>query len=172
VKTGICIAALFLATACGGGGGSTSNLSTSSFVVGPPAVPQIAESVTASANIRAGLNGVRAAEGNGARPLTYDSRLGVAARRHANDMAANRFFDHEGSDGSSGGDRISDAGYNWIAWGENIAVGQQNESIVLQDWVDSPGHQRNNVNVRFENFALARADSPQGRYWVLVFGAE
>ncbi|EBA13873.1 hypothetical protein RCCS2_08289 [Roseobacter sp. CCS2] len=140
----------------------------------PPApssnTPSIATSGSPSNTFAGMLNGVRA--DNGAESVSYDARLGTAARRHANDMAANNFFSHTGSDGSSGGDRITDAGYNWRTWGENIARGQQDERAVLNAWVNSPGHQRNNVNPRFEDFALAKADSNRGPYWVLLLAAE
>ncbi|MEJ8562597.1 CAP domain-containing protein [Yoonia sp. GPGPB17] len=183
MKIVVSIAALCFVTACGGGGGSSSNPSVSSAgsMSGPgvssaaPAapttnIPQVAVSDTPSSTFAGMLNGVRAR--NGAGSVSYDSRLGAAARRHADDMAANNFFSHTGSDGSSGGDRITDAGYNWRTWGENIARGQQSESSVLNAWVNSPGHQANNVNPRFEDFALAKANSNRGPYWVLVLAAE
>ena len=40
-------------------------------------------------------------------PLTIDMRLMEAARRHNTDMAANDFFSHTGSDGSSPGMAVS-----------------------------------------------------------------
>lgn len=116
------------------------------------------------------LNGVRSGAGAGA--LTYDSRLGVAANRHANDMAANNFFSHTGSDGSTVGQRVTDAGYQWNRVGENIARGQVDEQAVLDAWMNSSGHRANNLDPRFEDFALAKADSARGPYWVLVLARE
>ena len=116
------------------------------------------------------LNGVRSVYGSA--PVTYDMRLGVAARRHADDMLANDFFDHKGSDGSTVETRVRDADYNWTAVGENIAKGYADEEAVLKGWVNSPDHQRNNVNPSFEDFALARAGTGSNSYWVLVLAAE
>jgi uncharacterized protein YkwD len=116
------------------------------------------------------LNNVRAS--NGAGSVTFDARLGRAAQGHANDMLANDFFSHTGSDGSSVGDRVRREGYNWRTVGENIARGQPDEEAVLNAWVNSPGHQANNVNPNFEDFALAKAGSGSKQYWVLVLATE
>ena len=170
MKIVLSVVALCFVAACGGAGGGGSNLSTSPGSTPIADLPQVAVSTAPSRTFEGMLNGVRSR--NGAGPVSYDSRLGEAARRHANDMAANNFFSHTGSDGTSAGDRITDTGYRWSTWGENIARGQSSESNVLTAWVNSPGHQRNNVNPRFEDFALAKASSGRGPYWVLVFAAE
>lgn len=166
MKHGLSILAACLLAACSSGGGtstSTMNAPTSTAPVSTPTAPVD--------NSFAGmLNNVRA--NNGAGPVTYDSRLGTAAQNHANDMLANNYFSHTGLNGSTPGDRISDAGYNWRTYGENIARGQQSEADVLQAWVNSPGHQANNVNPNFEDFALAKAGSGSNKYWVLVLATE
>jgi len=164
IKQTLCVLAVSLAAGCMGGGSSSSGGGAS-----------VQASLDAMANspdpsFAGMLNNVRSV--NGAAPVTYDARLGAAAQGHANDMLANNFFSHTGSNGSSAGDRITAAGYNWRTYGENIARGQQSEAAVLNAWVNSPGHQRNNVNPNFEDFALARAGSGSQLYWVLVFGAE
>lgn len=56
--------------------------------------------------------------------LLADDRLRSAAYGHAEDMAANDFFDHTGSGGSTIGTRATAAGYQWTSLGENIAAGQ------------------------------------------------
>lgn len=48
---------------------------------------------------------------NGFTVLQHDSHLQAASNRHADDMAANGFFSHNGSDGSTYQDRALDAGY-------------------------------------------------------------
>lgn len=174
MKRAFAIAALCLATACGGAGGSMTSLSTSSSSASAPIpiadLPQVAVSAAPSQTFSSMLNGVRSGAGAGA--LTYDSRLGVAANRHANDMAANNFFSHTGSDGSTVGQRVTDAGYQWNRVGENIARGQVDEQAVLDAWMNSSGHRANNLDPRFEDFALAKADSARGPYWVLVLARE
>lgn len=79
---------------------------------------------------------------------------------------------HTGSDGSNAGERIIRQGYNPRTWGENVARGYQTEESVLQGWVNSHGHQANNINPNFEDFGLAKAGSGSQLYWALVLAAE
>jgi streptogramin lyase/uncharacterized protein YkwD len=55
-------------------------------------------------------------------PLAPNAELLTAIRGHLQDMIKNQFFGHTGSDGSDPGKRISDAGYPFTTWGENLAV--------------------------------------------------
>jgi len=56
-------------------------------------------------------------------PLAFNEKLIAAARRHSNDMAQHDFQGHDGSDGSSFVDRLSDAGYTgWTKAGENVSA--------------------------------------------------
>ena len=87
-------------------------------------------------------------------------------------MLENNYFSHTGLNGSSPGQRISAEGYNWQTYGENIAKGQTSESQVLNAWVNSPGHQANNVNPNFEDFGLGKAGSGSSSHWVLVLAKE
>lgn len=116
------------------------------------------------------LNDVRLT--NGAGNVAFDARLANAAQGHADDMRANNYFSHTGLNGSSPGDRITAAGYNWRTYGENIARGQQSEEAVMTAWTNSPGHHANNINPNFEDFALAKAGSGSNTYWVLVLASE
>ncbi|MCU7929383.1 MAG: hypothetical protein KZQ90_01165 [Candidatus Thiodiazotropha sp. (ex Codakia rugifera)] len=59
--------------------------------------------------------------------LQQNDRLRTAALGHSQSMTDNNFFSHttlSGSNGATFSDRITDAGYNWNAAGENIAGGQ------------------------------------------------
>jgi len=116
------------------------------------------------------INGVRTAAG--APVLAYNAQLDQAAQVHANDMLANGFLGHTGSDNSSVGDRATAAGYNWTAIGENVAQGQQNENAALVAWQNSAGHRANNENPIFEDFGLARAGSGADIRWALVLGRQ
>ncbi len=155
------ILAIGFLAACGGGGGS-----------GASATARSLEAISNAPDPSFGsmLNSVRAA--NGSAPVIYDSRLGAAAQRHADDMLSGRFLSHTGSDGSNVGTRVSDAGYDWQRVGENIGRGQQNEAAILEAWVNSSGHQANNIDPRFEDFALAKAGTGSQQYWVLVLATE
>ena len=107
-----------------------------------------------------------------AAPLQWSCPLRQAAFAHSNDMASVNFFSHTGSDGSSAGQRITNAGYNWQAWGENIAAGQTSVPAVMQGWLNSPGHCEGIMNPNFTQIGSARVDnsnSQYNNYWTTVF---
>lgn len=102
-------------------------------------------------------------------PLTWNAKLAQAAQKHANDMAENNFFGHEGSDKSSLVDRIEREKYQWRAVGENVAMGQRSVVQVVEGWLESPGHCSNIMNGDFTEMGAAL--SHDGKYWVQVFAA-
>ena len=75
------------------------------------------------------VNVERAAEGLA--PLSYDARLAAAARGHSEDMGLQNYFSHTSLDGRTVSDRITDAGYDWNTYGENIAAGQPTPEDVI-----------------------------------------
>jgi len=116
------------------------------------------------------INQDRAALGLGT--LTGDSRLHDAAIAHSTDMAANNFFDHTGSDGSNAGQRAAAAGYNWTAWGENIAAGYTSAQSVFDGWLGGPGHRDNMRNGIFTDIGIGlvagTAATDFATYWTMV----
>lgn len=106
-------------------------------------------------------------------PVTWDDLIGQAALRHSTDMATHNHFDHTGTDGSSGGDRIADEGYIFRTWGENIAVGQRTVEDVVDAWLGSPGHCANIMRSQFAQMGAAgvRGDFSgfEALYWTLNF---
>ncbi len=106
-------------------------------------------------------------------PLGLDTALNNAAYLHATDMAGDDYFDHVSRDGTRFDERITAAGYDWRAAGENIAAGHRNAGAVVADWMASPGHCRNIMNPDFEDLGVGvsyAADSSYGVYWVNNFG--
>ncbi len=100
-------------------------------------------------------------------PVSWNDELTAAAQIHSNDMNANSFFSHTGSDRSSLADRVNRIGYKYSTIGENIAMGEtQTEELVVEGWMNSPGHCRNIMQGRFTEMGVARS----GIYWTQVFG--
>jgi uncharacterized protein YkwD len=83
-------------------------------------------------------------------------------------MASHRNMSHTGSDGSSPGDRITRAGYNWSTYGENVAYGYSTPESVMAGWMGSPGHKRNILNCAFKEIGIGLAQP--GNYWTQDFG--
>ena len=100
-------------------------------------------------------------------PVSWNDELTAAAQIHSNDMNANTFFSHTGSDNSSLADRVTSIGYKYSTIGENIAMGEtQTEELVIEGWMNSPAHCRNIMQGRFTEMGVARS----GIYWTQVFG--
>lgn len=106
-------------------------------------------------------------------PLEWDERLLAAAAGHAADMAQNDYFSHQSLDGRTFSQRISNAGYDWIAAGENIAAGQATVEQVMQAWLDSPGHCANIMSDAFTEVGVACVAEPGStytQYWGMSLG--
>jgi uncharacterized protein YkwD len=118
------------------------------------------------------INNHRAANGRPA--LTMQNQLGEAAELHSQDMAANQFLGHTGSDGSNPGQRITRTGYDWTAWGENVYwnSGNGSASAAVDWWKNSAGHNANMLGTTFTEIGVGRAQrSANGSwYWTTTFG--
>jgi uncharacterized protein YkwD len=106
--------------------------------------------------------------------LAWNDLLQSAATRHSKDMAGKNFFSHTGSDGSSAGTRITQAGYAWSTWGENIAAGYGTVQAVVDGWMASPGHCANLMKPAFRHVGVAcvnNSTSTYKKYWTLDLAA-
>lgn len=107
-------------------------------------------------------------------PLKLSAMLNHAALIHSQDMSRKNFFEHEGSDQSKVGNRVSRVGYQWRAVGENIAAGAENAEVVVRGWLDSPGHCSNIMGAQYTEMGIAyvtNMKSNVGIYWTQVFAA-
>ncbi|MDP1668569.1 CAP domain-containing protein [Phaeovulum sp.] len=120
-------------------------------------------------SILAAVNAERAREGRA--PLAHDARLDAAAQGHACDMAANGFFDHRGSSGSSVGNRVRAAGMSSCTTAENIAYGWRETGRVMAEWMQSSGHRANILRGSVEALGVGYvpAQGGAGPWWVQVF---
>ncbi|MGA5582106.1 CAP domain-containing protein [Streptomyces thermodiastaticus] len=105
----------------------------------------------------------------GCSPVTLEARLTRAAQAHSEDMAAHQNMSHTGSDGSSPGDRITRAGYDWRAYGENVAYGYATPEQVMDGWMNSPGHRANILDCDYQEIGVGHAQP--GDYWTQDFAA-
>ncbi|MDQ0407287.1 CAP domain-containing protein [Streptomyces sp. NBC_01723] len=104
----------------------------------------------------------------GCSPVTVNAALTKAAQAHSEDMAATGTMSHSGSNGSSPDDRITNAGYNWSTYGENVAYGYETPEKVMAGWMSSPGHKENILNCDFKEIGVGLAQP--GSYWTQDFG--
>ncbi|MEU1630162.1 sigma-70 family RNA polymerase sigma factor [Streptomyces sp. NPDC020096] len=117
------------------------------------------------------LNLLNSARGqHGCAPLRKNTALQTAAQRQSDDMSARHFFDHTNPDGAGPGDRITAAGYQWSAYAENIAYGQQSPAQVMDEWMNSPGHRANILNCSLQEVGIGVNYGPGGPWWTQDFG--
>jgi hypothetical protein len=98
-------------------------------------------------------------------PLAFNPDLIDAAQQHSAWMLANNSFSHTGANGSSPGDRMSAAGYQFSGasgWGENIAIEYGSSTSLDQAMADtletmlfkSPGHRTNILDGDFREVGV------------------
>lgn len=107
-------------------------------------------------------------------PVRLRAELGRAAHAQALDMAQRGFMSHTGSDGTTPGDRVKRAQYEWRAVAENVAAGQATADAAVQSWLDSPGHCTNLMSEKFTEMGVAyvvNLKRPEGIFWSQVFAA-
>ncbi len=196
------VIAAFALAGCGGGGSSSTDAVAAAPTAGAgsgsapaaPAAPSnpAATAVTAGStcNISAfaataldRINAVRAAGADchtggrfaSAAPLTWNAKLTQAAEGHSQDMVANKFFSHTGSNGSTLSTRVNATGYVWGGLGENIAAGYIGIDSVMAGWVASDGHCANLMNPNFKEVGLVcvpgTATTAVSSYWTMDLGA-
>lgn len=100
-------------------------------------------------------------------PLSWNDQLERAAVAHSRDMMQRKYFDHISRNGQTPGDRIRRTGYRWMAYGENIGLGQADEKEVVQSWLSSAGHCSNIMSRDFKEMGIGKV----GEYWTQTFGA-
>ncbi len=118
------------------------------------------------------LNAYRASHGMG--PVGLDEKLNLASRIHAADLAQAGIISHEGTDGSTHGERVQRVGYSFTIAGENVATGQRSWDAVFQAWKDSPGHNANLLRDDVSDFGIALVYEPKttySTYWAMLVAA-
>lgn len=143
--------------------------STSTSITPPTSLPF--EIPLESAAMLAAVNKFRSENGVGA--LVWCPALANSALGHSADMANRQFFDHVNPDGDDPFARMLAAGYGENG-GENIAVGYESVELVMEGWINSPGHRANLLDSGFVDFGEGHITgdymgSP-AIYWTQNFG--
>ena len=137
-----------------------------------PVFPQVAPEPLDLNVAVADLNAYRATYG--LQPVTLHAKLNEASQIHASDLAVAGIISHEGTDGSTHGDRIHRVGYNFTIAGENVATGQRSWDDVFKAWQDSPGHNENLLRPDVTEFGIALIYEPSttySTYWAMLVAA-
>ena len=122
------------------------------------------------------INEIRAAHGLPA--LTENVALTQAAHDHAADLSRNDWLIeqrrwHDGSDGSTIGERLTRAGYRAARWSEITGHGfGGDESRMMDWWLASPVHRAAILSpdvTEMGSVRLAAPGSDWGYYWAVEF---
>jgi uncharacterized protein YkwD len=108
----------------------------------------------------------------GLSPVTHSQKLEDQATQYACEMIYYDFFAHENPvTGTQLDDRAAEFGYDYLIIGENLAAGQSSPARVMADWMASPGHRDNVLNVQFTELGVGvRTGGEYQTYWVQEFG--
>ena len=88
--------------------------------------------------------------------LTENLKLDQAASAKAEDILKNQYFEHVSPSGVGPGQLAQKYGYDYILEGENLILGNfSSEKEVVQDWMNSPGHRANILNVRYTEIGVS-----------------
>jgi uncharacterized protein YkwD len=81
---------------------------------------------------------------NGLAPLKENSLLDSAATAKARDMFEKQYFAHNSPDGRGPAELAKEVDYEFIAIGENLALGNfDGDKALVEAWMESPGHRAN-----------------------------
>jgi hypothetical protein len=112
------------------------------------------------------LNRERTAQGLS--PLQWDNSLFKAARKHALLMLNLNQLEHQLPNEPNLEARLAEAGARFSVIAENIAFGQNPETI-HNGWMNSPGHRKNILDPRLTSVGIAAVRGPGGLYAVQDF---
>jgi uncharacterized protein YkwD len=136
------------------------------------AVPLAASDIT----VRSVIEAMNVSRGLHALPLLReDSRLDKAANDRLEDMEDLAYWAHESPDGRSPFTWLRPAGYDYRAAGENLAAGFETTELLVQSWMESPGHRANILSPGYEDCGVAVIDGSTrgratGKSIVVLFG--
>jgi uncharacterized protein YkwD len=95
-------------------------------------------------------------EKEGLPPLKESPKLSASALMKAEDMLAKQYFEHISSSGEGVDNLAEKVGYQFIAIGENLALGDfQDDETLVQGWMDSPGHRENILSSQYQEIGAA-----------------
>ncbi len=102
--------------------------------------------------------------------LSRSDLLMQVAEAHSQDMVDRNFFDHTNPDGLGPGERLTNAGYNWITWGETIGGGYTTPEAMFNGWMNSDPHRAILLSTNYTEIGIGYvAGGTYGHYWTAVF---
>lgn len=131
-----------------------------------------ANEITAE-NVAAAMNAYRAEAG--LLPLRIDERLTRAAESRMQDMLDGGWWSHQSPEGTSPFVWLSAANYKYSMAAENLANGFETTRLLVETWMESPGHRVNILGPAYADCGIAIIDGStqgpaSGKSVVVLFG--
>lgn len=88
--------------------------------------------------------------------LRESQELNESSLVKTQDMLDKQYFGHISPAGQGVGDLANEVSYEFIAIGENLALGDfENDEKLLQGWMQSPGHRENILSSHYQEIGVA-----------------
>jgi uncharacterized protein YkwD len=125
-----------------------------------------------AANVTALMNAYRADAG--LPPLRIDPSLTAAAEARMREMADGEWWAHQAPDGTPPFAFIP-VEYDYAFAAENLAAGFETAGLLVQSWMESPGHRANIMGVQYADCGIAVIEGSTkgpalGKSIVVLFG--
>lgn len=119
------------------------------------------------------MNEYRAAEGLGT--LRLDERVVTAANDRMRHMEEEAYWAHESPNGVTPFTWLRVRAYEFQLAGENLASGFETARLLVQSWMESPGHRANIMEPEYQDCGIAIIDGSTqgpaiGKSIVVLFG--
>lgn len=88
-------------------------------------------------------------------PLSYNSKLAIAAQKKAADMFTHDYWAHYSPQGRTPWDFVLDSGYSYEYVGENLAKNFLFSNNVVTAWMNSPTHRENIIKPEYTEVGFA-----------------
>jgi uncharacterized protein YkwD len=108
-------------------------------------------------------------------PLQLDSKLTLAADDRMQHMEEESYWNHESPEGLSPFTWVREREYEYLTVGENLATGFETAKVLMEGWMESPGHRANIMSPDFQDCGIAVIDGSTrgpavGKSIVVMFG--
>ncbi|OHA70920.1 MAG: hypothetical protein A3H01_00855 [Candidatus Wildermuthbacteria bacterium RIFCSPLOWO2_12_FULL_40_9] len=88
--------------------------------------------------------------------LKENHTLNLMAQAKVKDMFDNQYFAHESLSGKGAGDLAADFSYQFLAVGENLALGNfKDDEALVEAWMASEGHRKNILSGVYQEIGVA-----------------
>ena len=110
-------------------------------------------------------------------PLGSEKRLMLAAEDRMRHMEDEGYWAHNAPDGMRPFVWVKARNYEFRMVGENLATGFETAALLVQSWMESPGHRANIMSSDFEDCGIAIIDGStlgpaSGKAIVVLFGRQ